>query len=169
MYNTLFEFFSDEMNSRVIGNATAIAQTVGLVIPALVAAATYVSRSRKRASDEVLEFFAAWNSPERAAVRKEARRAILSNQEEGTGFDRLMQDDTLWPTIIQFLNDFEFLSAFILSEGANSYRHRMAERYLASTVLSSWDATNTLVWHLRERYNEPILFEEFERLAKTWR
>jgi len=169
VYHTLFEFFSDESNSRVIGNVADIVQTVGLVIPALVAAATYVSRSRKRASDEVLEFFSEWNSPERSVVRNEARQILRTYEARGTVFEELAQDETRWPKIIQFLNDLEFLSVFVLSEGTNSFRQQMAKRYLASTVISSWEAAQALIFRLRERYGTPTLFTEFERLAAAWR
>lgn len=161
---SLFELLSDEANSRFVGTVTAIIQTVGLVLPALVAAFTYVNRSQKKARDEVIKFFLDWNSIENRQARQEGA-LLLNNAADPAA---LFEDHDRRQSFQAFLNDYEMLAIFVLSEGKSSWRLKIARDYFKADVVSAWMRAQPFVNFLRHKYRSDRLFSELERLTGEW-
>jgi hypothetical protein len=71
--------------------------------------------------------------------------------------------------VFTFLNENEFLALFVLIEGENSFRAKLAKRFFRGIIVNYWQEVRLFIMEMRERRANARLFTEFEKLAEVWR
>jgi Domain of unknown function (DUF4760) len=166
--SSIYQWLASEENGRAIGSAASIFAIVGLIIPGFIAILNYVYTSRRIAQDKVLEFLAGYTSRENHRDRNLAYDLLEKYNAGKLTREDLAKDADKAAILTRFLNENELLAIFVMAEGRNSFRARLARKYIGSTFLNGWEMASRVVDESRRFLDDSTAYEEFEKLARLW-
>ena len=152
---------------RILGETGGFwIQTVALFLSAIAAvvliAASRQDNKRRATIDLVIQ-------QKQDKELQASRRWVLSmHQKQLNNFTQYLanRDSSEFQHIMRVLNNYEFIAAGIREDALDN---GIFKRVQWSVLIKDWDALCGCVMEIRRNENRPTLFQEFEKLAKTWK
>ena len=150
-----------------LGGLGALAGAVYLARGLLLTAQQQRDAMRQKELENAFRYLERWNNPQFHHVKMAAGKVIeiRENQDAQAVTARVTQDDTFRSNVTDVINFFEEMA---IANDAKIVDEAMLRRTFRGLVHLYWMALQDFAEQRRQRFNNPRIFREVERLHQRW-
>jgi hypothetical protein len=169
MFASIYQYLASSEGSRIIATAGIIIQSIGIIVPAMIASLTYVRSTRTKTVEGVIEQLRAFSNPDENTHFLAARKSLDKFNLGVISISEITSKPKKLVPIISLLNRLEFYAMYVNAAGNNSHRMNAAKKYSKSTMIDYWELGEKFIKSRRIKKNQPNFMGEFEKMVFNWR